>query len=552
MAAVLRLVELGQYPQRFNQDEMAQGYDAWSIWRTGRDQHGNLFPLQFRNFNDYIPPVANYITAPFVGLLGMDETTTRLPVALFGIATVALVGLLGRLWFGEIAGVTAALLLTFEPWHLNYSRIAFPAGFVPFFTVAALYTYTRGINLLANSNNTPNPNPTPVVTGNIQGSKQWRSLYWLIPAAVSFVLLTVTYSTMKLQAPILIAACILAGAFVWWRNWRVGFVWLLVMAVLISPFAVDQISNWQQSQGRFDDISVFRVPDWQQVWWANYRAHYDLQAWLIDGLKDGVAVHPLGIGELFWLEAPLMLIAMLGLLHRRFWRRSQLNIPILIIIWLLTFPVAASLTNQGIPHEIRTYNLLPLPELLAGYGLALIWEWGAGARWRRVVSVVVLDASVFAFFVFNIVFLRYFFGPPLLHVNPDFQEVYPNIGLRPVLEKVQATAQACDIIWMEPMNQTYIYYLYLTRTPPEQFQQARTERNTTVYLNIKWINNVRFGAPDIDEFDAPPTPGCEGKPSRTYFITRRWTLPEGWQDVIVIRNDVGILWRAAVQTGVSN
>jgi 4-amino-4-deoxy-L-arabinose transferase-like glycosyltransferase len=530
MAAILRLVNLGEYPQRFNQDEMAQGYDAWSIWRTGRDQHGTPFPIQFRNYNDYIPPVGNYITAPFVGLLGMDETTTRLPVALFGIATVALVGLLGRLWFGELAGLLAALLLTFEPWHLNYSRIAFPAGFVPFFTAAALYTYTRGIMLLSGD----------------EANRQRRSLYWLGASALSFALLTASYSTMKLQAPLLIGTCAMAGAFVWWRNWRIGLAWLGLIALLISPYAIFQLTNWEVSQFRFNEISVFQMPDWPQVWWANYRAHYDLQAWFIVGLQEGVAVHPAGIGELFWFEAPLMLIAGLGLLQGRFWQRSQLLLPVLVIIWLLTFPMAASFTNHGIPHEIRTYNLLPLPELLSGYGLVLIWEWGAKTRWRRVLSVVFLDAAVFTFFVFNVLFLRYFFGPLLLHENPEGQEVYENVGLRPALEKVRDTAQACDIIWVEPMNQTYMYYLFLTRTPPEQFQQAQTVRNTDHYLNIKWMDNIRFGAPDFDTIDAPPIPGCEGQPSHTYFVTRRPSMTDGWQDLIVVRNDAGgVLWRAA-------
>ncbi len=559
IAAVLRFVELGQYPQRFNQDEMAQGYDSWSIWRTGRDQHGNPFPLQFRNFNDYIPPVANYITAPFVGLLGMDETTTRLPVALFSIATIALVGLLGKLWFGEIAGLAAALLLAFEPWHVNYSRIAFPAGFVPFFTVVALYTYTRGISLLADPN-TPNPNPSPIVTGEgsirrfayFQGSKQHRSLYWLIPSALSFVLLTMTYSTMKMEAPLLIGACVLASAFVWWRNWRVGIVWLLLIALFISPYAIDIVTHWQITQGRFDAISVFRESNWMEVWWANYRAHYDLQAWFIDGLKDGVAVHPIGIGELFWLEAPLMLIAVLGLLRRRFWQRSQLMIPVLVIIWLLTFPLAASLTNQGIPHEIRTYNLLPLPELLAGYGLALIWEWGTAAQWRQAVTYVLIGITFFVFGLFNISFLTTFFAPSLWHIDPPGQEVYDNIGLRPVLEKVHATAQRCDIIWVDRMVEPYIYYLFLTRTPPEQFQNARTEKNPDLWLNIKWMNNVRFGAPDFDQIDAPPIPNCDGQPSQTYFVTRRPTLTEGWQDFFASHNDAGnILWRAMVQASPS-
>ena len=572
-AAVLRLVELGQYPQRFNQDEMAQGYDAWSIWRTGRDQHGNPFPLQFRNFNDYIPPVANYITAPFVGLLGMDETTTRLPVALFSIATIALVGLLGRLWFGEIAGLAAALLLTFEPWHVNYSRIAFPAGFVPFFTVVALYTYTHGVNLLAGSDQ-PTLNPktedkiepprrrerqdytetfyrtSPEIS---QISKQRRSLYWLAASALSFVLLTMTYSTMKMEAPLLIAACVMASAFVWWRNWRIGIIWLLLIALFMSPYAIDIITHWQITQGRFDAISLFREANWMEVWWANYRAHYDLQAWFIDGLKSGVAVHPVGIGELFWLEAPLMLIAVSGLLRHRFWQRSQLMIPVLVIIWLLIFPLAASLTNQGIPHEIRTYNLLPLPELLAGYGLALIREWGAAAEWKRAITYVLIGITFFVFGLFNISFLTYYFGPSLWHIDPPGQEVYHNIGLRPVLEKVHTTAQPCDIIWVDRMGEPYIYYLFLTRTPPEQFQNARTEKNEDLWLNIKWLNNVRFGAPDFDQIDAPPIPDCDGQPSQTYFVTRRPTLTEGWQDFFATHNDAGnILWRAMVQPTLSN
>lgn len=103
IAGTLRLYRLGTYPQRFNQDEMVLGYDAWSLWQTGHDQHGDRLPIFFRTFNDYVPPVANYLTAPFVGILGLNETTTRLPVALLSTATVLLVGLLGRRWFGPVA-----------------------------------------------------------------------------------------------------------------------------------------------------------------------------------------------------------------------------------------------------------------------------------------------------------------------------------------------------------------------------------------------------------------------------------------------------------------
>ena len=47
LASALRLYALDTYPQRFNQDEMILGYDAWSIWNTGHDHHGALFPIFF-------------------------------------------------------------------------------------------------------------------------------------------------------------------------------------------------------------------------------------------------------------------------------------------------------------------------------------------------------------------------------------------------------------------------------------------------------------------------------------------------------------------------
>src|SRR5689334_17224427 len=74
---VLRLYRLADYPQFFNQDQAVLGYDAWSLWQTGRDHHGDILPVYFRTYGDYVPPVANYLTAPFVGLLGLDEFSTR-------------------------------------------------------------------------------------------------------------------------------------------------------------------------------------------------------------------------------------------------------------------------------------------------------------------------------------------------------------------------------------------------------------------------------------------------------------------------------------------
>jgi len=526
LAAFLRLVALGSYPQRFNQDEMTLGYDAWSIWQTGHDQHGEPFPIQFRTFNDYVPPVATYLAAPVVGLLSLDETTTRLPFALMGIATVALVGLLGRRWFNPWAGLFAALLLTLNPWHLNYSRIAFPVSVVPFFTTLALYAFTRGLDSLTPTNNRP-------------------AFAWLALSALSFGLLTAAYSIMKLQAPLLLVICGLAAAGLFWRHRTIGLMWLLLYLLIISPIALDQLNRWELAQNRFNDISIFKQADWLPRFWENYRAYYDPVALFLTGLKEGIAVRPPGIGELFWLEAPLSLIGLLGLMQRRFWSWHRLLIPLIIILWGITFPISASLTNEGTPHEIRSYNLLPLPQFVAGYGLSLILTL---RKPYRSLAFAALSLIVIIGLLFTWMQLTYFFNPSLLTTEQPGREVYENIGLRPVLQIVQSQARTCDLIWMETTGQQpYMYYIFLTRFSPQDFLQVATEKNTDLWLNIRWFNNIRFGTPWETTIAAPAPPPCDGLPARTFYITRRENLPAGWQDLILLRNDAGrLLWRAAV------
>src|SRR5258708_33151015 len=82
LAAAVRLYRLDTYPEHFDNDESILSYDAWSIWRTGADHHGAVLPNNFRAFNEYLPCLAQYIQASFVGLLGLDIAAARLPFGL--------------------------------------------------------------------------------------------------------------------------------------------------------------------------------------------------------------------------------------------------------------------------------------------------------------------------------------------------------------------------------------------------------------------------------------------------------------------------------------
>src|SRR3989344_5205034 len=129
LAFVLRVPFLDKFPAGLNADEAAIGYNAYSLIKTGHDEHGVAWPLVFRSFDDYKPAVYFYLALPFVALLGPTIWAVRLPSALLGVGSVIFVYLLENLLFpkarqkfGKIelnAGHLSALLLATSPWHLE-------------------------------------------------------------------------------------------------------------------------------------------------------------------------------------------------------------------------------------------------------------------------------------------------------------------------------------------------------------------------------------------------------------------------------------------------
>jgi 4-amino-4-deoxy-L-arabinose transferase-like glycosyltransferase len=547
LASGLRLFALGSYPQKFSQDEMVLGYDAWNIWQTGRDHHGELLPIAFRSYNDFVPPVAIYLAAPFVGILGLDEFTTRLPFAVIGIASVVLVAMLGRLWFGALAGILAALFLAIDPWHLNYSRLALPPSPLPFFTTAALYTFTLATSQLKRADR--------------EGRNAERSIYGLFTlSALSFALLTGSYATMKVQAPLLIFACLLATIPLFWRHRGLMFFWLGMYGVFVSPLLVHQITQWTIVQSRFSGISAFQNTDWFIQALRLYADHFNPGALLFTGFGDGEGVRrPLYIGELFWLEVPLMIAAFARLTRRQTSYRVAFSLTVLISLWFITYPVADSLTrgappfdNQmaGQPHELRAYNLLPLPELLAGFGVVVIARKLSRTRWQRLLLAGLGLTGTAILILFCAVSLTYFFGPPILGTarSPDDAKYPRNIGFRPIAEALAKEMKACDTLWITNGNQMHMYYLFYTKYAPQRVQRLDLTRVSGNWLDITAFDQVRIGDPDPVNPQPIERPECTNQPRRIFYAAHLANQWKGWREVAAVRNIEGmVIWQLSVK-----
>src|SRR3989337_2916838 len=126
----LRILRLDSRPLGFTWDEAALGYNAYSILKTGRDEHSQVLPIVFKSFGDYKPGLYIYFTTPIVKALGLTECATRLPSAIFGTLLILVVYLLTKNHF-------ASLMLAINPWAIHFSRGAWEANLALLLTTLA-------------------------------------------------------------------------------------------------------------------------------------------------------------------------------------------------------------------------------------------------------------------------------------------------------------------------------------------------------------------------------------------------------------------------------
>src|SRR5262249_22642400 len=112
LAALLRIYDLRDLPPGFFCDEAGNGYNAYSLLETGRDENGELLPLYIWSFGvAYKNPVYIYAATGPVAALGLNEEGVRLTSAIFGILAVIAIGIVGRQMGGDATGLLSALIL---------------------------------------------------------------------------------------------------------------------------------------------------------------------------------------------------------------------------------------------------------------------------------------------------------------------------------------------------------------------------------------------------------------------------------------------------------
>lgn len=110
-------------PPGFFRDEAGIGYSAYSILKTGKDSWGRPWPLHFKALGDYPPGIYNYLTIPFVAVMGLTELSARMAGIVAAIILVPIV-----YWFvttisrDKQLALLSSLIMILNPWFIVQAR----------------------------------------------------------------------------------------------------------------------------------------------------------------------------------------------------------------------------------------------------------------------------------------------------------------------------------------------------------------------------------------------------------------------------------------------
>ena len=130
LGLLLRIWDFGKNPPGLYLDEASQGYNAYSLLKTGKDEYGKAWPVFFRSFGTYPSSLYGYFTTVPVYIFGLEPSVVRLTSLVFGLILIVLI----TSWLGLMPGLVVAV----SPVFIFMSRAAFEANIALTIVILAL------------------------------------------------------------------------------------------------------------------------------------------------------------------------------------------------------------------------------------------------------------------------------------------------------------------------------------------------------------------------------------------------------------------------------
>lgn len=534
LAFFLRTVSLGEIPPSLARDEASIGYTAYSILKTGKDEHGVFLPLSLKSFGDWKLPLYVYLDIPFVFLSGLKEWVVRFPSALFGTLTVLLVYLLTKKLFTNslsqylniLISLLSALFLALNPWHLYFSRVSYEANLALFLTVLGTLLFLK---------------------------KTGKSL---LLSAVCFGLTMFTYHGAHVFTPIFVLGLLLLY---WSKIKKERFLPSFLLLCFGFVFLAYFLTLSQAGRTKMGGAGFFNDPVVTYFRSERKRGEHKEINFLVRLIHNRFLIFPYQIGQNYLRvfsssflfdkggENPLhnleefgnfylldVLLFGAGIVFLLWQRKKETKI---LAWWIFASPLASSITKDS-PHSARSLTIVPPLVIIAAFGFLHFYLFLKQKRFLGRLSFVFLSFCL----LFSVCwyFEAYFIHFPLNRAR------FFNYGYKQAVELAQSLPGAQKVVMIGVENSPYIYFLFYEKYDPDKFRREVEYYPPTADLfyhvksfgRFEFTNMVDWGLSSrfpktlfIDVVRGVPKnfpiDGCIRLPSGEPHLAWFSTLPEG-------------------------
>ena len=221
---LIRIVDFGNTPCGFNQDEAFAGYEAFSLLNYGIDSAGYHNPCYFVSWGSGMNVLESYLAIPFFKLFGCSVTTFRVPQLILSCISLPFFYLLLKKASDSKTALLGLSLLVISPWHIMISRWGLESNLAPAFLLIGFYFFIKGIN---------------------------KNKYWVV-SAIIYGLSLYSYSITWIVVPLTILVC---GIYLFINKQKILLQYVLISGFVLFVFAMPLILFLLVNTGFISEIS---------------------------------------------------------------------------------------------------------------------------------------------------------------------------------------------------------------------------------------------------------------------------------------------------------
>jgi 4-amino-4-deoxy-L-arabinose transferase-like glycosyltransferase len=464
--SILRIVRLDKVPPHLGNDEISIAFDSYSVRTSGKDEHGNYWPLSFESHRTYKSPLYAYLNMPINMVVGNNEYGIRLLSALAGIAAIILISIMGKMLAGSEVGLIAAGLLALNPKAIMMSRIAFESNL-------AYVVMTCGILLMFKYLSKKNI-WLAILAGVILGVSIWGyHTQWGLVPLLAVILPILSRNKLSIKK--------------WWPMYLSLFLVSLPIFLNFVGVQLQDKNNRASSQIWLDEgvLKDYLKGNDSQLRKAlvvattpvnNYVQHFSLDSLFTSGADFFNGDNPLEVGWFFLGSLPLLII---GLFKIKIIFKENTN---WLLGWWLLCPIIPAMTYGGVASVRNLSFLIPTTLIMAGGFKYLIEKY---KLWSLLIGIIL----VINFLIFLIAYFVHF----PLDSGDNFQYGYKQAWeyIKPNINKYESVVVESKFgKFGQFVGVPHLYFGYFEAFTPEEMQKRIDNNGTKIgkftFKEIDW------------------------------------------------------------------